>query len=186
MLAKASERLKSLPLELRTKLSFEQGYVRTFKSERHFDAIISLFHVACYQTKNEDIIAYLKTARSHLLPGGCFIFDFWYGPAVLKQTPDCRIKRLSDEKISVTRLAEPVAHTERNVIDVNYEILVEPAGSNVCERFKEQHVVRYFFLPEMEHFLELTGFKMLHAEEWMSGRKPETDTWGVCVFAQAR
>ena len=48
----------------------EQGDVRTFRAGRKFDAVISLFHVASYQTSDEDINNYFKTASEQFLMSG--------------------------------------------------------------------------------------------------------------------
>ena len=59
-------------------LYFEIGDVRSFKIDKKFDAVISLFHVISYQLKNEDILAMFNTstAAKHLKPNCVFIFDF--------------------------------------------------------------------------------------------------------------
>ncbi|MBW7859205.1 MAG: methyltransferase domain-containing protein [Leptonema sp. (in: Bacteria)] len=67
--------------------NFTQGDVRSVQIDQTFDSVISLFHVASYQTTNDDIKSYLKTAAYHLKTGGVFLFDFWYGPAVYGQQP---------------------------------------------------------------------------------------------------
>ena len=81
--------------------------IRTLNLNRRFDAVISLFHVMSYQTSNENLGKAVRTAARHLAPDGIFIFDFWYGPAVLAERPERREKELSDEYIQVRRAAEP-------------------------------------------------------------------------------
>jgi SAM-dependent methyltransferase len=69
------------------RLSFSLGDIRTTRMSRTFDAVIALFHVISYQTTNEDVTAAFETARQHLNSGAIFIFDIWYGPAVLTERP---------------------------------------------------------------------------------------------------
>ncbi|MGO8176209.1 SAM-dependent methyltransferase, partial [Rhizobium ruizarguesonis] len=64
----------------------------------------------------------METVSNHLEDGGIFIFDFWYGPAVLWQRPSTRVKRLENDEISVVRVAESVVHDAENIVDVNYTI----------------------------------------------------------------
>ncbi len=78
-------------------LFFEVGDVRNFEAGKKFDAVISLFHVISYQTKNEDIQKMFKTAAKHLKQNGVFIFDFWYGPGVLTDPPAVRQKHLENK-----------------------------------------------------------------------------------------
>ena len=39
-----------------------------------------------------------KTVNKHLKNGGIFIFDFWYGPAVLRDLPTKRVKKVENKK----------------------------------------------------------------------------------------
>jgi SAM-dependent methyltransferase len=164
-------------------LSFLQGDIRTIRLNRTFDVIISLFHVISYQTTNEDLVAAFTTAKAHLKPGGKFIFDCWYGPAVLTDRPVVRVKRLEDEEIEVTRIAEPVMQPNENVVEVNYQVMIVEKATNRIEEVRETHRMRYLFMPEIIGFLSACGFKMIHATEWMTQRSPGADTWGVCCTA---
>lgn len=163
---------------------FHQGDIRTVRLGRKFDAVVSLFHVMSYQTSNDDLEAAFATARSHLSPGGIFVFDCWYGPAVLTQRPEVRVKRLEDEEIRVTRIAEPVLHPNRNLVDVNYQVLVREKATGGVEELKETHRMRYLFQPEVEGFLREAGMKVIEVSEWMTGARPGVDTWGVCFVAK--
>jgi len=44
--------------------------------------------------------------------------------------------------------------------------------------------MRYLFRPEVELFLQNAGMTLVAAEEWMTGRQPGYDTWGVCFVAE--
>ena len=160
--------------------TFLQGDVRAVRLDKTFDVVISLFHVMSYQVANEDLRSAFATARVHLKPGGVFIFDCWYGPAVLTDRPSVRVKRLEDDAISVTRLAEPVMHPNENLVDVNYHVFVREKTAGRVEELKESHRMRYLFRPEVEAFLENNGLRIIECAEWMTGKEPGFDTWGVC------
>lgn len=179
MLQQACDRMTQLPQELALKLTFSQGDIRTIHIERQFDAIISLFHVFSYQTTNEDLQAAFATARRHLKPGGVFIFDCWYGPAVLSERPSTRVKRLEDEEISITRIAESVMHPNQNLVDVNYQVFIKDKNTGAVEELQETHQMRYLFNPEIDLLLKESDFKLIENREWMSNREPGFDTWGV-------
>jgi len=149
-----------------------------------FDAVISLFHVISYQTGNADVSAAFETAREHLNPGGVFILDVWYGPAVLTDRPAVRIKRMSDEHTAVTRIAEPVVHLNDNRVTVNYHVFVRDIKSGSVKEMQESHMMRYFFKPEIELFAAQAKLKCIHAEEWLSGKPIGCDTWGACFVLQ--
>lgn len=184
MLARAEARKASLPPEVAARLSFSLGDVRTVRKGETNDVVISLFHVMSYQTTNADLEAAFRTAAVHLKPGGLFLFDFWYGPAVLTQKPEVRVKRLEDDKIKVTRIAEPVMHVNENVVDVNYTVFIELKATGEVEQVSETHRMRYLFLPELSYFANLktwTDFKCLG---WMRLDKLREDDWAGVAFVK--
>ncbi|HOQ41346.1 MAG TPA: class I SAM-dependent methyltransferase [Smithellaceae bacterium] len=164
---------------------FLQGDIRNVRLAQTYDAVIALFHVISYQTTNEDVISAFKTARNHLKPGGIFIFDIWYGPAVLTQRPEVRIKKMSDDGIEVTRLAEPVLHPNGNRVDVSYRMFVRDLASLAVAELMETHFLRYFFYPEIELWAHFTGFTIRFAEEWRTAKPIGVSTWSVCFCLQA-
>lgn len=166
------------------RLHFESGDARTYRGGRRFDAVLSLFHVLSYQTATADLEAMMATAAVHLNDVGLFIFDFWYGPAVLWQRPGLRVKRWESELVSILRIAEPKLHDRQNVVDVNYTIFSTERASTKIEKVEETHSMRFLFLDEIERLLNGAGLSMLKAEEWMTGAQPDTGTWGVCVVAR--
>lgn len=167
-------------------VTFSQGDVRDFRSGLRYDAVLSLFHVASYLTGDEDLRRFAETASVHLETGGVFIFDYWYGPAVLTQRPEVRVKRVENERVRVVRVAEPELDTERNTVAVKYEVLVENKATRELSRFEERHGMRYLFTPEVRLLLGEHGLAPLRIEEWMSAREPSTMTWGVVCIAQRR
>lgn len=183
MLAVANAQLESCSSQPST-LNFVQGDIRSIRLGRTFDVVISLFHVMSYQVTNAGLAAAFATARAHLKPGGIFIFDVWYGPAVLTDRPAVRVKRLEDEEIAVNRIAEPVMHPNDNLVDVNYHVFVRDKNSDAVEELRETHRMRYLFRPEVELLLREAGLSIAEASEWMTGRKPGFDTWGVCFVVK--
>jgi SAM-dependent methyltransferase len=159
--------------------------MRTFHVDRHFDVVTSLFHVMSYQTTNDDFVSALNTARKHLKPGGLFIFDFWYGPAVLADRPHVRVKRLEKEGVKVTRIAEPDHDINENIVRVNYTLQVLEAASGAYRENHECHTMRYFFLPEIRPMLREAGFKVLDCHGWLDRAPISEKTWGPCVIAEA-
>ena len=125
MLESAESRRSSLSSDIAAKLDFTHGDARTVRLDRKFDVVISLFHVMSYQTSNDDLAAAFRTAGEHVKPGGVFIFDCWYGPAVLRQWPSVTEKELSDDSTEVHRTATPEIHVNENIVDVNYKVIVK-------------------------------------------------------------
>ena len=185
MLASATQRASRGPAAIAARLSFRRGDVRTFRAASTFDGVISLFHVMSYQTSQDDLESAMETARAHLKKGGTFVFDCWYGPAVLTQRPERRTKELVNETLKVTRFAEPTIHPNENVVDVDYRIEICDKTSGSTEEIRETHKMRYLFVPETESLLRHAGFALQRCEEWLTGRAAGFDTWSVVFVATA-
>ncbi|WP_432821125.1 class I SAM-dependent DNA methyltransferase [Trichloromonas sp.] len=164
--------------------TFLQGDIRSVRLDRSFDVVVSLFHVMSYQVSNDDLRAAFATVRAHLKPGGVFIFDCWYGPAVLTDRPVVRVRRLEDDETAVTRIAEPVMQGNDNLVEVHYHMLVRDKASGAMDDLHEIHRMRYLFRPEIELLLRETGMAVIESFEWMTGRQPGFDTWGVCFVVR--
>ena len=184
MISEANKAL--LKKGLTHKASFLQGDARSFHIAKTFDAVISLFHVASYQTSNQDILQFFNTASRHLKAGGIFIFDCWYGPAVLTDPPVVRIKRLKNDQITVSRIAEPVMHPNTNVVDVNYEVLIYDNQNTHIAKFHEKHPMRYYFYPECQSHLQTSQFDIIDFQEWLTGKTPDFNSWNVVFVCRKK
>jgi len=177
---------KRIPSDLAPRLKFDVGDARSARLNRKFDAAISLFHVASYQTTNEDLAGMFATAAAHLQTGGIFVFDFWYGPGVLTDPPVERVKNLEDGVIQVTRKARPTLRPSDNVVDVHYHVLVKQNRNGMVAEIEETHSMRYLFLPEIRWMLQGAGMELLQAERWMSEGPLDSSSWLAVVTAQRR
>lgn len=166
--------------------TFSQGDIRTARLAQTFDAAMSLFHVVSYQVTNDDLLGALKTARHHLVPDGVFVFDVWYGPAVLTDRPAVRVKRMAGNGLEVTRIAEPGMRFDENCVEVKYHVLARDVATGQVTETDETHLMRYLFSPEIALLASATGFSVEHAEEWLTGRRLGSDTWGACFVLRAR
>lgn len=167
------------------RLRFSQGDARTLRLARTFDAVVSVFHVMSYQTSNADLGAAFATARAHLASGGVFVFDCWYGPAVLTDRPVVRVRSIEDATVVVTRIAEPIMYAERNVVDVNYHVFLRDKQTDETSELRETHSMRYLFTPELELLLARSGFEIVYAAEWLTGAALSYSTWNACFVARA-
>lgn len=160
----------------------QQGDICKIRMGRVFDAVFSLFHVISYQVTNAHLAAVFASAAEHLEPGGVFIFDFWYSPAVYSQRPVVRVKRMVDEQVEITRIAEPVTYPNENRVDVNYNIFARDLVSGSVQIITETHSLRHFSLPEIDSMAAANSFERIGAEEFFSSKPVGEDTWGVCVI----
>lgn len=156
--------------------------ISNFKLEERFDVIISLFHVISYLTTNESLISTFCNANKHLSKGGIFLFDVWYSPAVYEQKAVPRIKKMKNEEIAITRVADPKIHTNANIVDVQYTIMTKDLYNNEVNELFESHPMRHFSIPEIELLAKFTNFEVIKVEEFLTAQDPSEKTWGVCFI----
>lgn len=162
----------------------EVGDICTTKLQRTFDAVISLFHVMSYQATNCALQAAFQVAADHLALGGPFVFDVWHGPAVLSQKPSERVKEAVDERYWVQRVARPQLDTSDNTVNVVYDINCEDRVSGEKMHFSEEHLMRYIFPTEIDVFAEMSGFRRVVSEEFLTEQVPSSSTWSVIYVLQ--
>lgn len=179
MLARAEDRKAKLPTEVGARLTFIRGDARSVRTGQTYDIVISLFHVMSYQTTNADLEAVFSTAAIHLTDGGVFLYDYWYGPAVLMQKPEVRVKRLEDDRIKVTRIAEPVMHVNENLVNVNYSVFIEEKPTGKTTQLTETHRMRYLFLPELACMHGLAFYRQTSCA-WMAAHPLDETCWAGC------
>ena len=184
MLEQANRRVQQTTPTIAKLLSFSAGDVRSFLAGCQFDVVTALFHVVSYQVQDEDLAQIFATAARHLTAGGIFLFDCWYGPAVLKDPPTIRIKRFKDADTRIVRIAEPTMHFKSNVTEVSYEVLVTNLADRQVEVIHEKHRMRYLFAPELTQGLQDAGLELIHLGEWMSDSGASEKSWNVVVVAK--
>jgi len=183
MLKAAESRKKMLPKDATDRLKFIHGDIRNFDTGKQYDVILSLFHVVSYLNSNKDISEMFDCVKKHLKPGGIFIFDYWYGPAVLSNKPMIKIKRINSLDFNITRLSEPTINPNTSLVDINYEIQIYDNNTQHIQLISEKHCMRYFFLNEIEQYLNQAGLNLLNSAEWLTGEEPGWNTWGVYSIA---
>lgn len=183
MIDRAKARLRDARLPPGSRVSFGVGDARTARFDQTFDAVASLFHVMSYQVTNDDLAGTIRTATSHLTAGGVFLFDCWYGPAVLTSRPEVRVKRGENSELRVFRVAEPLMHPDRNVVDVQHTVWIEQKATGAITRLNEVHPMRYLFYPELEMMLASAGMVIRQTCEWMSGKPLDASTWSATFVA---
>lgn len=159
------------------------GDLRVVRLGRRFDAVISMFAVIGYQVTDADLAAAFTTAAAHVARGGLFVFDVWYGPAVLADPPRDHTKTVtsaSGERIvrhtrcALDALAQTVAvtfETERF------------AGRRRLERVTETHPMRFFFPRELGLALSGAGLELRAIVPFGRTRgRPTATDWTVTVL----
>ena len=179
------DRAKEKARERGVSVVFQQHDLLTLQMGHTFDAVIAMFAAMGYQTSNEDVLAAFRTARQHLRAGGLFVFDAWFGPAVLAQLPSERMKVVEADGYRIIRFATPRLDIMTNTVEVKYSLTVLRSG-RVLEEMEETHTMRFFFPQEVMNFLEMSGMHLLSMSPFMdSDQELTTEHWNFCVVARA-
>lgn len=157
-----------------------EGNISSFNLEMKFDAVVSLFHVVSYLTNNADLISMFNSVNNNLKEGGLFIFDCWYSPAVIRQRPETRVKRISNENLSIVRIAESKENVNNNTVNVDFEVNIKKNNDGQVSTIEESHLMRHFSIPEIQLIANFCGFEVIKCEEALTSNIPSCETWAVC------
>jgi SAM-dependent methyltransferase len=186
MIARAEDRIGRLSPNLRGQLTLVEGDAINYRPTTKYDVVVSLFHVVSYQTSNDALAGIFRCARLALSAGGLFVFDFWYGPAVLTKQPMVRIRRVATPNIGLTRIAEPEHLFNRNVVNVKYTIITVDQRNGRAEEGVEVHSMRYLFLPEIELLASQHDFEVSEVGGWLSGPTLDEHCWSGYAAMRVR
>lgn len=164
---------------------FTIGDLRKLDLPETFDSALMMFAVLGYQVTNPDAHAALHSARRHLRPGGLLFGDVWYGPAVLAQRPSERVKVIETGAGQVIRVANGLLDTTNDLCTVEYRLWRIEHGRLDAEAH-EQHVMRYFFAPELQLLLANANLELLRLGAFPNfDDAPSESTWNVAFVARA-
>ncbi len=186
MIARAKDRIERLSPDLRRQLTLVEGDATNYTPATTYDVVVALFHVVSYQTSNDALAGIFRCARLALSKGGLFIFDFWYGPAVLTKQPAVRVRRVAAPNIRLTRIAEPEYQFNRNVVNVKYTIILVDQRSGLSKEIVEVHSMRYIFLPEIEMLASQHDFEVTEVGGWLTDRTLDEHHWSGYAAVRVR
>ncbi len=181
MLAHAHQKLVTDRVPIINPPTFLQSDLRNLELNQQFDAVLMMFAVLGYQLTNDDVLTALNTVRRHLKPGGLFICDLWYGPAVLTIRPGDRVKVIPTANGQLIRSASSALDIYNHICEVTFHVW-RIKGQQIVSEIREAHKMRYFFTQELALFLGQSGLKMLGISSFDDIEKaPTEDTWNILV-----
>ena len=180
MLERARARI---PAEAASRVSFVEADISSLRLERRFDAVVCMFAVLGYLIDDGDLRATLANVRRHLEPGGVFVFDVWYGPAVESIGPDSRTKVVRDGVDEVERKAQGFLEPGRSVCTVAYDVTRRGPGHPPAITH-EEHRMRYFDEPELRSLLAEAGLELRSLTAFPAVEQaPSVESWNVLAVA---
>ncbi|MSU54341.1 MAG: class I SAM-dependent methyltransferase [Candidatus Staskawiczbacteria bacterium] len=162
------------------KIDFKVADVSNFKTAKKFDFAMAMFNIAGYMIENNAMENMLKNVSKSLKKGSLLVFDAWYGPAVLKDRPQDREKKFAKDGKEITRLTTQTIDTQKSIIDITFTI--KEGTKKVAQ---ENHPMRFWYLKEMEYFLNKNGFKMVKMCNFMDLKSTVSENkWDIFVIAE--
>lgn len=177
------ERARSIAADRDVPTRFELGDLRTTRLNETFDVVVMMFAVLGYQTSDDDVTAALTTVRAHLVEGGLFAFDVWYGPAVVASGPDRRERDVLVNGERWRRRSWGERRPGAPLVDVTIEL--EPGSGR--EVVRETHTVRHFTREELAHHCEQVGLRLERLAPVADiDTDPTPGTWNVIGVASCQ
>ena len=155
-----------------------RGDMRSLDVDGSFAAGLCMFASLGYQLTNDDVEATLASVRAVLQPGAPFIFDVWNGLAVLRLTPEQRVKEVSDGGLRLLRIVRPELDAALHLCHDHYRLLVIDDG-RILDEIDKTHSVRFFFPQEIAYFLDKAGFRVEHMSPFPDDGSPLDETVGI-------
>ena len=184
MLRAAQKKIKSASLS--KKITLHQADVRHFNLGKVYDFAMAMFNVVGYQITNRDITAMIKNVSLHLKPGGLFLFDCWYAPAVIADPPTDRIREIKKGKSRLFRLTQSALSHQKNLIQIQFHVF-SIDGKKLVGESVETHQMRYWSLPEIEGLLEANNLQLLKSCPFLKlGSEVSNSEWDMFIVAQKK
>lgn len=168
MLSRAHARREDLPPSQRLSVEFLQGDMRTFRSDRRFEAVVLGFNTLMHMLEDDDLLATLHTARAHLGEEGLFHLDL-HTPLPEITRPRDPDGRYDPEEMIDPRDGKRYIVTENNTYDPRRQInqmrfyyqQVDADGRDVGPERCAVVELRVLFPRELDLFLRLAGFEVV-------------------------
>lgn len=160
------------------KVNFLEGSSEDLPFKDEFDVVTALFHVASYWSNDELAESSFKSVHEAMKPGGLFVLDYWYGPAVDYLKPENRIHEKENENFRVIKNVKSTWMKELHQVQVDYDIrLSETNGAK--HSFQETHLMRYYWESDIEEMAQKAGFIILEHKAWLSEKVPHKESWAA-------
>lgn len=160
--------------------------LRSLDLGRTFDAVVAMFAVLGYQTTNRDLDRALAVVARHLSPGGVFLADVWFGPAVLADPPADRVKIVQSRDVTVERHTSCQLSLMEQTVEVKFRTVVT-RSAGVDEQFEESHRMRYFFPLEIDGALSHAGLELVALLPFAQlVGEPDSKTWNAMIVGRGR
>lgn len=186
MLDRLAAKLEQLP-QLRNSLSYVHGDVLGYPWDRSFSLILLTYNALMHFHEQDKQIALLQGLRACLAVGGRLVIDLPNaGPAFAADDSDALTFERSflDRETGHLVMLQSLSYLDRAAQMLKVEwIYDEIDGSGVVQRLIAPHLLRYFFLPELQLLLERCGFAVSAVYGEPDGAPYDADSERMIVHA---
>ncbi len=166
MLKKCQEKINRQPKKVQELIRIVEGNMVDFNIDERFSLVTTPFRPFQHLISTEEQKSCLECVHRHLDAGGFLILDLFhpflpslYEPKYQAETEDFAERKLPNGRGIRRTHRNPVIHRDEQYLECEHTYHVSyPDGR------KERHVhsfpLRYFFRYEVEHLLELSGFRV--------------------------
>ncbi|MBK8396973.1 MAG: class I SAM-dependent methyltransferase [Leptospiraceae bacterium] len=143
---------------------FEIGDLQTYKKEKAFDAIYSIFGTMNYLITNSDLESCFSNIRKNLRPSGIIVMEIWNAIPIqliqrkpLTTVSHAKIGNLVIKRNRGFKVKRPdgVAQSEETLVEVNFVYNIDK------REIKDKHIMRVFTLEEISTLLTAAKFETL-------------------------
>ncbi len=170
MIARARRKVAALPEEIRSRITLDEGDMRSFTLGQRFALVYIPFRAFLHLMTARDQIAALENIREHLLPGGRLALNF-FDPSLEtivanSKAPGGALHRTGDEFVDprsgnlLVEWATIHYHHARQEIEQYFVYDELDSRGRVINRHYRALRMRYIFRYEFEHLLARCGFSV--------------------------
>lgn len=167
MLRKCREKINKQSKSVQERIALIPGNMVDFSIDETFSLVTIPFRTFQHLISTKEQKGCLRSIYEHLRPRGRLILDLFhpflprlYEPNYLDEMEDFSGRKLPDgREVSRTHRMRSVHHNQQYLEIENIYYVSSPDGRK--ERYIQSFPFRYFFRYEVEHLLELSGFKVL-------------------------
>jgi len=174
---RSQEMLDIARSHLPSSIELYESEIKDFRSSSKFDLVMSLFHVASYQTTVDEILHYWKTLSESVSEYGYIFVDFWHRPAWESDPPVKRVTEKTNENLSVRRMSTPSINSLLGTVEIDIEVNFRDLNGSE-ESYLELHILRGFTLLELELAIKPFGLEIVKSGTWLDIKPTlESDSW---------
>lgn len=158
-----------------------------FESTEKFDLVMSLFHVASYQTTVSEILAYWKSLSKCLSNDGYIFVDFWHRPPWENDPPVERLTEKSNANVTVKRRSIPKIDFVHGTVDIEIDVAFSNKDQPT-ENYSEQHRLRAFSALEIQLAGDAMGLEVVKFGAWMDieGELKPSTWYGYAILRKKK